>query len=178
MENKNNIWQIIVAIIVIVVLALILMRTPKPVEDTVVSGDEVTNTDPLQDPGVVAEQMCFIWNTEAGDKAQLSMDIRGNQVIGEFNWVPAEKDSKTGIFQGTVVTGADGLRTANALWKSSGEGMMNTEELIVKFGGGMAAVGFGEMIERPDGVWAYANPNELSFAPNLSETDCGDEAMD
>ncbi len=134
----------------------------------------------VEDPNVNAIQLCFIWNTEAGDKAQLSMDLRGPNVIGEFNWLPAEKDKKTGIFKGTV-SAVDPYamgRTINAWWETSGEGMTNTEQLIIKFGEGNAAVGFGEMKEDAEGRWVYADPTKLSFAPNLTDTDCGDEAMD
>lgn len=143
--------------------------------------NEVGNTagDTFQNPDVNATQLCYIWNTEAGDKAQLSMDIRGNEVTGEFNWLPAEKDKKTGIFTGTV-SAADPVtmnRTVNAIWNTSAEGMTNKEELRIVFGKGIAAAGFGEMVNSDHGVYIYADPDHLSYDPSLSQTDCADEAM-
>lgn len=176
MEPKTaKIWQTIIGIILVVALAMILVykssnsKSPENFDESV-----------LQDPNIVARQLCFIWNTEAGDKAQLSMDLRGNQVIGEFNWLPFEKDKKTGVFKGTVsaVDPYEMGRTVNAWWESSSEGVTNTEQIIIKFGEGNAAVGFGPMIEDAEGRWVYEDPTKLSFAPNLTDTDCGDEAMD
>jgi hypothetical protein len=119
-----------------------------------------------------------IWTV--GDKAMLSMDIRGENVIGEFNWLPAEKDKKTGVFKGTVgaVDPYEMARTVNAWWETSAEGMTNTEQIIIKFGEGTANVAFGEMKEDEMGRWVYADKANLSYEPNLSQTDCGDEAMD
>jgi hypothetical protein len=179
MEQKTNFLNIVIAIIIIGVIAFLLTRGPKD--------DVVTQTPPptegnatFTNPNIDARQLCYIWNTEAGDKAQLSMDIRGSEVIGELNWLPAEKDKKTGIFKGTAST-VDPYsmsRTFDGFWDVSAEGMTSKEQLIIKFGDGTANVGFGEMKDRGDGVYVYAHPESLSYEPNLSQTDCGDNAMD
>lgn len=179
-NNGTKAWHVALGILALIVIAIVIWGTSRePVEVPIVENNgNVDNV--IEDPSVNATQLCYIWNTEAGDSAKLSMDIRADKVIGEFYWLPAEKDSKTGIFEGTV-TPVDKMtmsRTVNALWKSSGEGMTNTEELIIKFGEGTANVGFGEMVLGSDGIWRYADPENLSFVPNLSDTDCGDEAMD
>jgi hypothetical protein len=173
--NSTKLWQIILGVIVIVILGVIIAFKPAKVEpEPVVTGPDI------EDPNIDATQLCYIWNTEAGDKAQLSMDIRADQVIGEFNWLPFEKDRKTGIFKGTVgpLNQMEMARTVNGWWETSAEGMKNTEQIIIKFGDGTAGVGFGEMKEDAQGRWVYADPTKLSFAPTLSQTDCGDEAMD
>lgn len=179
MEHKHNFLTIALAAAALIILGYILIHMPKK--------EAGTDTPPVQtgqasstDPNVNARQLCYIWNTEAGDKAQLSMDIRGTDVIGELNWLPAEKDKKTGIFKGTA-TAVDPYsmsRTFNGFWDTSAEGMNTKEELIIKFGEGTANVGFGEMKDRGDGVYVYAHPDKLSYEPNLSQTDCGDNAMD
>ena len=69
-------------------------------------------------------------------------------------------------------------RRINAIWETKAEGMTVNEELKIIFGEGTANIGFGEMKDRGDGVYVYANPDKLSYEPNLSDTDCGDEAMD
>lgn len=177
METKaTKLWQVILGVIVVAILAIILISKPVPVAQTPGEYDESV----LENPSVNAVQMCYIWNTEAGDKAMLSMDIRGENVVGEFNWLPAEKDQKTGIFKGTVgpLNQMEMARTVNAWWETTAEGVTNTEQIIIKFGDGSAGVGFGEMVEDGQGRWVYVDPNKLSFEPNLSQTDCGDEAMD
>lgn len=177
METKaTKLWQVILGIFVVVILAIILIYKPDPATQIPGQYDDSV----VEDPNINAVQMCYIWNTEAGDKAMLSMDIRGENVIGEFNWLPFEKDKKTGIFKGTVgsLNQMEMARTVNAWWETSAEGMTNTEQIIIKFGDGVAAIGFGEMKEDTQGRWVYADPTKLSFEPNLSQTDCGDEAMD
>lgn len=178
MENKTKTWQIVLGILILIALGILIATLPAK-EPTVPTDNEV-GENVWEDPNVTATQLCFIWNTEAGDKAQISMDIRGNQVIGEFNWVPAEKDSKTGIFEGTIsdVDPKMMARTVHALWEASAEGATVMEELKIIVGEGTASPGFGEMRDRGDGVYVYADPDNLSYAPNLSDTDCGDEAMD
>lgn len=144
------------------------------------SNNPISSEDIDLSPEVNARQLCYIWNTEAGDKAMLSMDIRGDKVIGEFNWLPSQKDKKTGIFKGTVSPLDQKMmaRTANVFWDTKAEGMTATEELKIIFGEGTASPGFGEMRDRGDGVYVYANPESLDYSLNLSQTDCGDEAMD
>lgn len=176
-NNATKTWQVILGIIALAIFGVIVWGTPKP---TIVSPQGGGSENVVEDPTINATQLCYIWNTEAGDSAKLSMDIRGEDVWGEFYWLPAERDSKTGIFQGKVsaVNPATMSRTVNALWEASAEGTKNTEELIIVFGEGTANVGFGEMAQASNGVWRYVDPNNLSYAPNLQQTDCGDDAMD
>ena len=181
MENENTkIWQILLAIIVIGIIAWILIKSPE--SSVVPETSDTTNVtpNPLPDSNVEVRQLCYIWNTEAGDKAELSMDIRnGTDVTGEFNWLPAEKDKKTGTFIGTAgpVDPYSMSRTLNGIWQVSAEGMTNSEEIIIKFGEGVAGVGTGEMKDKVDGTYVYAYPENLSFEPNLQQTDCGDDSI-
>lgn len=126
--------------------------------------------------------ICYIWNTEAGDKATLKMVFTGeggSQVSGYFNYLPAEKDRKVGEFSGTagVLDQSSMSRTADLIWNSQAEGMTVQEELKVIFGDGIATVGFGEMKDRGDGVYIYANPDAISYSLNLQQTDCSDPAV-
>lgn len=135
-----------------------------------------------EEPSPEARSICYIWNTEAGDSASLSMTFTGeggSVVNGFFNWRPAEKDSKTGAFTGTAgpLDQSSMSRTANLWWEASAEGTTVTEELQVVFGDGSAGVGFGEMRDRGDGVYVYADKSALSYEPTLSQTDCDDPAI-
>lgn len=125
-----------------------------------------------------AEQLCFIWNTEAGDSAKLSMDVREDKVIGEFYWLPYEKDSKAGVFKGNISKENENSRIVSGIWEAKAEGTVVKEEIKIILEENIAKVGFGEMKDRGDGVYVYAFPDKISYGPNLQQTDCGDEAMD
>ena len=134
----------------------------------------------LEDTNIEARQLCYVWNTESGDSAKLSMDIRGENVIGEFYWLPKDKDSKVGVFKGKAgpVDPYKMARTFEGFWEAKAEGVTVTEELQIVFGEGIANVLFGEMVDRGDGVYVYKDKTKLSYEPNLQQTDCGDSAMD
>jgi hypothetical protein len=169
--SKRN--KILIPLALVIVVGIFIFKHYS--KNTLPNGTGVDT----QNPNVDAAQVCYIWNTEAGDKAQLSMDIRDNKVTGEFNWLPAEKDKKVGMFEGDVsVKKGEASQTVHALWNTQAEGMMAVEELNIIYGAGVAAVGFGEMKDNGKGVYIYAHPDEISYAPNLSQTDCGDNAMD
>ena len=126
--------------------------------------------------------ICYIWNTEAGDSASLRMSFLGSQgseVIGSLTLEPAEKDKTSGPFSGTVgpVDPSSMNRTAKVMWQSSGEGMTNQQELYINFGDGIATPGFGEMKDNGQGVYVYANPENLSYPINFQQTDCSDPAL-
>lgn len=161
--------------LVLVVALVSVLIIKKQSTHAPVVGDEVSTEQE-------ARTLCYIWNTEAGDSASLSMTFTGeggSEVSGFFNWRPAEKDSKVGTFTGIagVLDKQSMSRTATLWWEASAEGMTTTEELQVIFGDGSAGVGFGEMRDRGDGVYVYADKSALSYEPTLMQTDCDDPAM-
>lgn len=121
--------------------------------------------------------LCFIKDNgqqnTLRDRAWLALDITGDTVKGVFKNLPAEKDSKVGTFSGTVgpLDQKSMARTATLWWDSFAEGMNVTEELVVSFGDGVAGVGFGEMIDRGDGVYVYKDKSAVSWM-QLNQTDC------
>ena len=124
--------------------------------------------------------LCYYYSnkTDRGlyDKAFLRLDINGENVSGEFNNYPAEKDSKIGIFSGTVGPLDQKImgRTAELWWNSLAEGMQIKEELNIEFGDGSASALYGEMADRGDGVYIYKNKTELFFGPSLGQISCED----
>jgi len=124
--------------------------------------------------------MCYYRTdkTETGlyDKSWIRIDIDGDKVKGEFQNLPAEKDSKVGKFDGTVgpVVKEKMARVANVVWDSFAEGMNNKEELIFEFGDGSATVAFGEMVNRGDGVYVYKDKANLFYQETMSQIDCED----
>jgi uncharacterized protein YxeA len=126
-------------------------------------------------------EMCYRYyqKTPIGlyDRAYLKLSLTGSEVSGEYNNLPAEKDSKTGTFTGAVgpMDEAISARTADVWWNVSAEGMQAVEQLKIQFGEGSAAALFGEMMDSDDGRYIYRNPSNLTPGFQMSQTDC--EAM-
>lgn len=140
--------------------------------------------DPTETPVATPEtsfvNLCFYKEvpTESGfsDRAWLWMNLDGERVIGEYQNIPAEKDSKVGIFQGTVgaVDPTSMARTADLWWEAKAEGTTVLEQLRVVFGEGTASVGFAEMVDRGDGVYVYKDENNITYWQELSDVSCDD----
>lgn len=174
-----KILKIVLAIIVIVLLIVLawLFVTNKIGGVKITPPNTSINTN--IPPKVTTEKLCYIWNTEAGDRAKLAIDIREQKATGTFYWLLAKNEPKTGIFVGTVspIDSTTMKQTISALWDSKKGTTTRKEELVIVFGKGNANVGIGAMKDRGDGVYAYTNPEKLSYEPNLQQTDCTDEAM-
>ncbi len=142
-------------------------QTPKELPDEIPTEEE---------PKVIS--MCFNYaqKTDRGfyDRSWVIFNIDGINVSGEFNNYPAEKDSKIGKFAGTVgpVDKVSMGRTANLWWDNLQEGIQSREELMIEFGDGSASAVFGEMMDRGDGVYIYADKTDLSFGPSMWQIDC------
>lgn len=107
---------------------------------------------------------------------RMSIDNITGKVSGELKFLPAEKDSKVGKFEGTVsvVDRVMMARTVDATWDTFAEGMNTKEQLKFVFGEGTASIGFGEMVDRGDGVYVYKDDNKILYNLNLSDIACTD----
>ena len=144
------------------------------------------NNKNLKEEGKVDEvkkgtvSLCYYYSnkTSSGlyDRSWVRLDINDENVSGEFNNYPAEKDSKIGKFEGTVGPLDQRMmgRTASVWWNSLAEGMEVKEELIINFGEGSAVAMFGEMVDRGDGVYLYKDKRNLTPGFNLSQVSCED----
>jgi len=154
-----------ISIVIIVVIFVFLFKNKKT---------EVIKNPPAGE----AIAMCYQYSkdTSSGfaDRAWLKMSILGDKVTGEYQNLPAEKDSKVGKFNGIVgkmdpkISG----RIADVWWDSLAEGMNVTEQLKIEFGEGGAVALFGEMIDRGDGVYVYKDATKLTSVFQMSQTDC------
>lgn len=176
MNNLFQIKKIVLMLLVFVVIGLITFsiinnkKIPK-IEEPIVNTEENRDT---QKP----INICYYRSTKTTsgfyDIAWLKLNIKGEKINGEFQNLPAEKDSKTGVFEGTVgpVDKMSMSRRANVWWNSLAEGMKVKEELVFDFGDGSATVGFGEMIDRGDGIYIYKNKTNLTYIDQMSQIDC------
>lgn len=144
-----------------------------PVTDTDVANTDTKPTEP--------RELCFAkFGTPDSngyyDKYTLRLILDGEKATGELNFLPAEKDSKTGEIQGTVsaVDKTMMARTASLWWFTFAEGMSAKEELKIIFGEGTASVGLGEMRDRGDGVYVYKDSKNISYKLELGDVACGD----
>lgn len=123
------------------------------------------------------ESFCFYRSdkTPRGlfDRAWIRLNIKGQNVTGEFYNLPAEKDSKIGAFTGTlgITNGEDEEKTARLWWDSLAEGTQVKEELIIKFGTDSASAGFGEMSQLGD-AYVYKDKSQIFYAPAIKKIEC------
>lgn len=110
------------------------------------------------------------------DKYTLRLILDGSTAKGELNFLPAEKDRKTGEVSGTVsaVDKTMMARTADLWWFNFAEGMSAQEQVKIIFGEGVASVGFGEMVDRGDGVYVYKDPKNIKYTLELNDVACSD----
>ena len=125
-------------------------------------------------------KLCFYGETKTKsglvDVSLVTMRLLGDSVSGEFQTLPAEKDSKVGSFSGTVsaVDKKSMARTIDAIWNTSGEGMQAQEQLKVVFGEGTAEAGFGEMVDNEKGIYVYKDPAKITYGQIMTDVDCND----
>lgn len=172
--NKYNIKQILLIILMVIVVGAVILSI-KPKESIAPVG--TINDKTTVDSGKIFK-LCYYCATKTDnnlyDVAWLKLNIQGDKINGEFQNVPAEKDSKIGAFEGIVglVDQKSMARTANVWWNSKAEGMEVKEELEIQFGEGSATVGFGEMVDRGDGVYVYKDKKNLNYIEQMNQYDC------
>ncbi|HNW71907.1 MAG TPA: hypothetical protein PKZ36_03120 [Candidatus Paceibacterota bacterium] len=137
------------------------------------------------DNAVISEKnLCFYYSkrTIRGfyDEVWLRLNILGEKVTGEFMSYLAEKDSKTGDFEGTVGPAGENTKRqlASVWWNSFGEGMNVKEELLIEFGDDVAYTMGGEMVDRGDGVYIYKDKTKLSYNSGYTLNSISCESLD
>jgi hypothetical protein len=166
---------IVAFVLVVVIGAFYFINTKDAVSPVVVTPPVVEEVKPVElcfmQKGKVNEQGFF-------DKFTLKMliDNKEGKVSGELNLLPAEKDKKVGKFEGTVseVDKVMMARTVDATWDTLAEGMNTKEQLKFIFGEGTASIGFGEMVDRGDGVYVYKDQSKILYNLQLTDVACTD----
>lgn len=177
MSNIYKIKQIIITILILTIVGGIYLsiKYNKTEKNNVAEKNE---NNIVEEPKIETIDLCYYKSdktkSQFNDKAWLKLSLTGDKVKGEFQNLPAESDSKIGTFEGTVGPLNQSImgREANVWWNSMAEGMEVKEELAIQFGDGSATVGFGEMVNRGDGVYVYKNKTNLSWIKSMSQIDC------
>ncbi|MFA6257732.1 MAG: hypothetical protein WC671_01825 [Candidatus Paceibacterota bacterium] len=162
---KKILIYIAIIVLILVVIFVFLFKNKK---------SEIIQNDLTPEPIAMCYQ--YSKDTASGliDRAWLKMSILSDKVTGEYQNLPAEKDSKIGKFNGMVgkmdpkISG----RIADVWWDSFAEGMNVTEQLKIEFGEGSAVAFFGEMVDRGDGVYLYKDETKLTTGFQMSQIDC------
>ena len=173
----KKILILIVTLIAVAVLIIVFSAHKSPIYNV------DPNTAIIAKPDVVATQsarLCFYGSSKTSsglsDVSLATLNIEGSKVTGMFKYLPAEKDSKTGSFSGTVgpVDKMAMVRTADVIWNVSAEGMEAKEQLRIMFGEGTAQAGFGEMVEGAGGVWNYKDVTKITYGQAMTDVSCED----
>ncbi|MDE2399937.1 MAG: hypothetical protein KGL67_02945 [Patescibacteria group bacterium] len=124
-------------------------------------------------------ELCYAYFSSTNERGfsdlyTLHMLMSGEKVTGELKFLPGEKDSKVGKFEGTVggVNKTTMLQTADIWWDTFGEGITAKEQLKFTFDKNTASLGAGELIDRGDGVYVYKDPENLFYNIHLTALPC------
>lgn len=122
----------------------------------------------------IEQKICYLYSQKNAngliDSSWLEMTIKGSDVNGQFNDLPAEKDSKKGFFKGTIVNNNNS--EVQAYWDAQAEGMTVKEELFIIFNSTQAQVAYGEMTKNDDGSYSYADKSKLTYGRAMEKIDC------
>lgn len=100
------------------------------------------------------------------DSLYIRLDLLGELANGVYNWLPGEKDSKTGSFTGSFENGI-----VTALYTYTAEGMTAKEEVLFQLEGNGLRIGTGELVES-EGVWLFKDRSLAVYGNPLPEVPC------
>lgn len=131
----------------------------------------------LANENVKESSVCFAYTSEGNgikDVYSLTLNLKGDKATGELKFLPQEKDSKVGTFEGLIspLSSDSSSRVIAAWWDTMGEGVKVREQLAILLNGKTAAIGFGEMKPGDDGSYVYADPNKVTYSLTLAGVDC------
>jgi len=172
---NNTIKTVVIVILAsVVVIAVVLNITNNKKPTIKIENKDNVITGTVKEPIEICYYRADKTNRGFYDRAWLKLSILDEKISGEFQNLPAESDSKVGDFEGTVgpLDQTIMARHADVWWNSRAEGMEVKEQLSIQFGDGSATVGFGEMVDRGDGVYVYKDPTKLYWIKGMDQTNC------
>lgn len=130
--------------------------------------------------GQEGKEFCFYLKEKNSrgfyDKQVLHFILDGESVSGEYEYMPAEKDSKVGDFTGIVgMLDQDKMgRRIDAIWNTLAEGTLAKEQLFIDYGEGSAAAFFGEQYKDQNGIYVYKDKANIIPNKTMSQVECAD----
>lgn len=129
--------------------------------------------------GVEKKTVCYYKETKGDtttDFAFTSIKYGNNdKVSGIINWLPGEKDSLVGGYEGVVEANA-GMAgypsRLNVIYTATGEGQTSKQQEIIIVGASDIKTGVGEKTQDANGVWQFKNINNLTYSNALPLVDC------
>jgi len=100
------------------------------------------------------------------DSLYIHLEVKGDSVTGEMNWLPAEKDKMTGTLAGTIDENA-----VKAIYTYSAEGQTAKEEKLFKIDGDTLRIKNGEL-EEHNGVWILKNADAAPYNESVRRVNC------
>lgn len=170
---KQIIFILLIIILIISVFFSIKYNKKQETEQKV-----VTNNNELSEN----RNLCFYLgeptSLEFYDISWLKLNIKGEYITGEYQNIPAGKDSKVGKFEGTLgkFDQSNMNRDSIVWWQATQEGISTKEQLYIKWGDGSATTGYGEMVDQGNNVYSYKDTNNLSYTKAMNQIDC--ESLD
>lgn len=157
----------------IAVLAIVMLQLASCHKET---SAEISKPVPGDNFKTAYGKMCYRKVTEAKallegnvairDTMIFTVERQGDNVSGVFNWLPQEKDKKTGTFKGTM---KDNVGTV--IYTYNAEGTEQKEELVFKIDEKEVAIKYGEM-EEVNGIWKLKNMEKADYTEALPRVDC------
>ena len=149
MKKPRNIWTVLLCISVLLTGCKNADKQKNDIEESTANTIErnsgrlcFRNVYPYQD------------NPSTKDVLELNLTIDGNTVSGNYNWLPAEKDQRKGILDGTLIG-----NTVTAHYRFKQEGREQTVTLKISLMDDKAQVEGGEP--------------ELGLGATIDKIDCG-----
>ncbi len=113
---------------------------------------------------------CFVSsygvNPNYQDTTRVKLTIIGDEVTGNYDWIPAEKDSARGTLTGTIKNGI-----ITAIYDYMIEGSKQKEEVVFKMEVNQLLVKKGEL-EEVDGILKLKNPATAEFSEVIPRVIC------
>lgn len=124
-------------------------------------------TIPVEPATITDGTYCFE-RREGADVTEVKLNLNGDTVTGEMNWIPNEKDGARGTLAGT--RSGDEIM---AIWSYTIEGSAQTEEVIFKIEGDQLLRKVGEL-EDPnfDGNLKLKDPAAATFSETFEQVPC------
>lgn len=175
-ENKFKFKKIFIIFLFILTLGLIIFSLVSDYNKN--KRQENMGIENSKTLGIDQTKYCYYRNIinakGPSDVAWLRIEENGMNVKGELRNLPAETDSKVGLFEGQIIelNSSNNTKKASVIWDTFAEGMRNKEELIFDYGEQYSIAYFGEVFDRGDGVYMFKDKNNLSPQNKMDKIEC------